>query len=224
MTAYHRYLGLTLVIIALAGAALATMTLEGPVPVHWNIEGKVDGWMESPWGLLILPGTMLAMFLVFQVIGVISPRGFRLDSFRRTVGIFQNALLFFLALVFGAQLLFAAGIEVDMTMLMLFGIGGLFIVIGNFLGKTRKNFFIGIRTPWTLASDEVWIRTHRLGGWMFVLTGAAFLVLAPFGVTETVLVGGAIVVALVPTLYSLWLYKRLEGFSQVHGQEEDDDN
>lgn len=214
MTAYHRYVGLTIIVIAMIAAVFVAMTLEGPVPVHWNIEGEVDGWMESPWGLMILPGTMLAMFLLFQVIGVISPKGFRLDSFQRTVGIFQNALLFFLALVFAAQLLFTAGIEVDMTMLMLLGTGGLFVVIGNFLGKTRKNFFIGIRTPWTLASDEVWIRTHRLGGWVFVLTGISFMLLAPFGVTETVLLAGAAVVALVPTLYSLLLYKRLEGFRE----------
>ncbi|MDX1444523.1 MAG: SdpI family protein, partial [Gammaproteobacteria bacterium] len=139
---------------------------------------------------------------------------FRLETFQRTVGIFQNATLFFLALVLAAQLLYAGGINVDMTMLVLLGMGGLFIVLGNFLGKTRKNFFIGIRTPWTLASDEVWIRTHRLAGWLFVAVGILFIGAAPFGASHVVIISGAVIAALVPTFYSLWLYKRLEGFRQ----------
>lgn len=214
MSNYHRLLGLVLVIIAAAGACLAAVILEGPVPVHWNAAGEVDRWADSTWSLLVLPGSMLGLYLVFQVIGVISPHGFRPESFQRVVGIFQNATLLFLALVFAAQLLYAGGIEVDMSMLVLLGIGGLFIVVGNFLGKTRKNFFIGIRTPWTLASDEVWIRTHRLAGRVFVLAGAVFIASAPFGAGMWLLVGGAVVVALVPTVYSLLLYRRLEGFRQ----------
>ncbi|MDX1444439.1 MAG: DUF1648 domain-containing protein, partial [Gammaproteobacteria bacterium] len=121
MSNYHRIMGVVLVVIAFAGAAIAAMHVEGTVPVHWNAAGEVDRWMESPWGLLILPATMLGVFLVFQVIGVISPKGFRLETFQRTVGIFQNATLFFLALVLAAQLLYAGGINVDMTMLVLLG-------------------------------------------------------------------------------------------------------
>lgn len=213
MTAYHRYVGLVIVIIAFIGALFAMFAVDGPVPVHWNAQGEVDGYMAQPWGLLILPATMLGMFLLFQVIEFISPKGFRLDTFPRVVGIFQNTLLFFLALVFAAQLLFTAGIEVAMDQLIMLGTGILFIVIGNFLGKTRKNFFIGVRTPWTLASDEVWIRTHRLGGWVFVACGILLLGSSFFTASPWFLLAVALSAALIPVVYSFIAYLRLEGFA-----------
>lgn len=213
MTPYHRYVGLAIVILAFIGALFAMFAVDGPVPVHWNAAGKVDGYMEQPWGLLLLPGVMLGLFLIFQVIEFISPRGFRLGSFPRVVGIFQNAVLLFLALVFAAQLLYTAGIEVAMGQLIMLGTGALFIIIGNFLGKTRKNFFIGIRTPWTLASDEVWIRTHRLGGWVFVACGGVLLGSSFFAASPWFLLAVALCAALVPVVYSFIAYIQLEGFA-----------
>jgi uncharacterized membrane protein len=213
MTAYHRYVGLAIVAIALLAGMILAAIIDGPVPIHWDAQGRVDGYMEQPWGLMVLPGVMLGLFLVFQVIEFISPRGFRLGSFSRVVGIFQNAVLLFLALVFAAQLLYTAGIEVAMGQLIMLGTGTLFIIIGNFLGKTRKNFFIGIRTPWTLASDEVWIRTHRLGGWVFVACGAVLLGSSFFTASPWFMLPVVISAALIPVVYSFIAYMRLEGFA-----------
>ena len=98
-------------------------------------------------------------------------------------------------------------------------VGLLFVVIGNFLGKVRKNFFIGIRTPWTLASDEVWSRTHRLGGWMFVAGGIVMIVGAFAGLPVLGVIAVVLAIALYPVLHSFLLYRRLEGFSA----EADDD-
>lgn len=212
MTAYHRFIGLAIVGIALLAGLILAAIVDGPVPIHWDAQGKVDGYMEQPWGLLFLPGVMLGLFLIFQVIEFISPRGFRLASFSRVVGIFQNAVLFFLALVFAAQLLYTAGIDVAMGQLIMLGTGALFIVIGNFLGKTRKNFFIGIRTPWTLASDEVWIRTHRLGGWVFVACGVLLVCGSLFSASPLFVVSLVIGAALIPVVYSFIAYMKLEGF------------
>jgi uncharacterized membrane protein len=90
--------------------------------------------------------------------------------------------------------------------------GGLFILIGNYLSKFPRNFFVGIRTPWTLASDEVWNRTHRLGGWVFILAGLVLAATAFFPGAMPVVIVVVVVAALVPVLYSLWLYRRLHGF------------
>ncbi len=89
-----------------------------------------------------------------------------------------------------------------------------FIVLGNYLGKVRKNFFIGIRTPWTLASDEVWNRTHRLGGWIFVLIGFFMFLNAFIRFSEGWLIGSIVVVALIPIVYSYVLYRKVEGFEE----------
>jgi uncharacterized membrane protein len=106
----------------------------------------------------------------------------------------------------------ALGHRVDVDRAVNLGLGLLLIVIGNYLGKVTRNFFVGIRTPWTLASDEVWLRTHRLGGVLFVSGGAVILIGAFVGgvsalaVTTTVIIG----IAAFLTVYSYVIYRRIE--------------
>jgi uncharacterized membrane protein len=89
-------------------------------------------------------------------------------------------------------------------------VGLLLTVIGNYLGKVQRNFFLGIRTPWTLADDEVWLRTHRLGGKLLVGAGLLTLVLSfVSGVPHSLLLGVSLLAALVPCVYSLVLYPKL---------------
>jgi uncharacterized membrane protein len=96
------------------------------------------------------------------------------------------------------------------------GMGLLFVVLGNYLPKVRSNFFLGIRTPWTLASDRVWEQTHRLAGWTFVVSGASMVLaalVAP-GCTLAIVIGAAGLAALVPAGWSWWLYQRTERTSE----------
>jgi uncharacterized membrane protein len=86
-----------------------------------------------------------------------------------------------------------------------------FALIGNLLGKVRRNFWMGIRTPWTLASEEVWIATHRLGARLMVAAGIAGAVCVALGVPLPVCFALLIGSLLIPVLYSLWLSKKLEG-------------
>ena len=92
------------------------------------------------------------------------------------------------------------------------GTGLLFVVLGNFMGKLTKNFFVGIRTPWTLASDEVWLRTHRLGGKLFVLAGVALFIAGLLGGGTVPLLVAVAVAGGIPVVYSYLLYRRIEGF------------
>ena len=90
-------------------------------------------------------------------------------------------------------------------------VGGLFIIVGNYLGKVRRNFFIGIRTPWTLASDEVWARTHRVGGWLFVMAGIAIISSAgsPPTLLPIVLLVPICSAAVISVAYSYFVYRKL---------------
>jgi uncharacterized membrane protein len=90
------------------------------------------------------------------------------------------------------------------------GLGGLFAFLGNFMGKVTPNFFVGIRTPWTLADGEVWLRTHRFAGWLMMLTGLAVAVAGPLGVGMRWLLGAMLLSAIVPAVYSYVVYRRLE--------------
>ena len=200
--------------IIIAVAAYLYPSLPEQIPTHWNFEGEVDDYTPKPWGVLIMPLTAVFIFLIMKLIPIISPKGFRTDQFTGVVNIFTVTLVGFMSVVALLVLLAASGRDVHMNEMIFAGIGVLFIVLGNYLGKVRKNFFIGIRTPWTLASDEVWSRTHRLGGWIFVLIGFFMFLNAFFRFPERWLIGIIVFVALVPVLYSYVLYRKVEGFEE----------
>ena len=200
--------------IVLAIAAYLYPSLPEQIPTHWNIAGEVDDYTPKPWGVLILPLAAVFVFVVMKLIPIISPKGFRTDQFTDVVNIFTVTLVGFMSAVALLVLLAATGRNVHMNEMIFAGVGILFIILGNYLGKVRKNFFLGIRTPWTLASDEVWNRTHRLGGWIFVLIGFFMFLNAFIRLPEGVLIGSIVVVALVPVVYSFVLYRKVEGFDE----------
>ena len=125
------------------------------------------------------------------------------------------AILAFLFLVHILVLLSATGARVEMNRAIPIGVGLLLVLLGNYLGKTTKNFFLGIRTPWTLASDEVWLRTHRLGGKLFVLAGVVCFVSGLAGGSLAPAMAAVGAAALASVVYSYVVYRRIEGFKDT---------
>ena len=208
---------ISIVGIVALGACVAWLypTLPDPMPTHWNAAGEVDGYSSKPVGAVVIASIPVLSFVIFKLIPVISPRGFRTESFSGTLNILMVATVLF-GTVIGFGLLRAAqDTSINISSLVFVAVGLLFVVLGNFLGKVRKNFFLGIRTPWTLASDEVWAKTHRLGGWCFVIAG---IIMAVMGVLVPAsgigwVVGIVVAIALVPVVYSYFAYRRIEGFA-----------
>ncbi|MDX1406048.1 MAG: SdpI family protein [Woeseiaceae bacterium] len=182
------------------------------IPTHWNFEGQVDGYMPKPWGVIVLPLAALFSFAVMRLVPVISPKGFRTDKFIDVINIFTVAIVGFMSGVALLVLLEAAGLNVRINQMIYAGLGLLFIVLGMYMGKVGKNFFIGIRTPWTLASDEVWNRTHRVAGKVLVAVGLVFLLSAFVRISPAIVIAAVVVLILVPVVYSFVIYRRLEGF------------
>ena len=203
----------TLFIIAtLVVAAILYPSLPEMIPTHWNAQGEIDGYMKKPGGVLMMPAMALTTFIIMKIIPVISPKGFRTDKFSDVIGVLQVTLVGFMSIVAILVLLEAHGLNVLINEVIIAGVGLLFVVIGNYLGKVRKNFFIGIRTPWTLASDEVWNRTHRMGGKLFMLSGVIIWLGALLRLPLTWTVGVAVGLVLIPVVYSYFLYRQIEGF------------
>jgi uncharacterized membrane protein len=200
------------IVAAVGVGAFLYPSLPDAVPSHWNIQGEVDGYLSKPWGVIILPLSAILVFVVMRLIPVISPKGYRTESFANVVHIFQVAMVGFMSIVAILVLLAASGVNVPMNESIFAMLGVMFMVIGNYLGKTRKNFFLGIRTPWTLASDEVWGRTHRLAGRLFILQGLIMLSGVLFEIPIAVLIGMVGVIVVVPVVYSYVVYRRVEGF------------
>ncbi len=200
------------IIATLVVAAILYPSLPEMIPTHWNAQGEIDGYMKKPGGVLMMPAMALATFIIMKIIPVISPKGFRTDKFSDVIGVLQVTLVGFMSIVAILVLLEAHGLNVLINEVIIAGVGLLFVVIGNYLGKVRKNFFIGIRTPWTLASDEVWNRTHRMGGKLFMLSGVIIWLGALLRLPLTCTVGVAVGLVLIPVVYSYFLYRQIEGF------------
>jgi uncharacterized membrane protein len=205
------------IIAAVGVAAFLYPSLPDAVPSHWNVRGDVDGYLSKPWGVIILPLSAILVFVVMRLIPVISPKGYRTESFANVVHIFQVAMVGFTSIVAILVLLAASGVDVPMNESIFAMLGVMFMVIGNYLGKTRKNFFLGIRTPWTLASDEVWGRTHRLAGRLLILQGLIMFAGVLFEIPVAVLLGMVGVIVVVPVVYSYVVYRRVEGFGEGDG-------
>ena len=196
-----------------AVAIILYPNLPEQIPTHWNLEGEVDDYTAKPWGVAMLPLAAILVFVIMRLIPVISPKGFRTDKFMDVIDVFTVTLVGFMCGVAVLVLLEANGQDVRINEMIFTGVGLLFIVLGNYMGKVRKNFFIGIRTPWTLASDEVWSRTHRLGGKVLILIGL-FMILNSFvRFSERWLISAIVIVALIRVVYSYVIYRKIEGFT-----------
>jgi uncharacterized membrane protein len=204
-------LGFLLVVTAFFAVTVQYASLPDPMPTHWNAAGQVNGWMPKFWGAYLFPLIMAAMWVLFLVLPKISPRGFEMEPFLRAWGVLKVTILLLMAYI-GVLVLRAArhGGELSQTAIFV-AMGILFAVIGNVLGKVTRNFFVGIRTPWTLASEEVWYRTHRLAGKLFVAAGLFIAVAAFLHMTLWPLFVALGIAGLVPVVYSYVIYRKLEG-------------
>ncbi len=199
-----------LVILAIAAYFVSYPHLAERIPLHWNIDGAVDGYGPRYALLLLGPGLMLSEMALFALLPKLSPKRYEVDSFEPTYLHLMLVLVSMSGYFFGVLLWAAWTGPVDINRALLAGISVLTILIGNVLGKVRRNFFIGVRTPWTLASERVWYATHRLAGKLAVFSGFICLLLALLGAAVwlwmTVLFAGL----LTPVAYSFYYYKGLE--------------
>ena len=140
---------------------------------HWNSQGEVDGYMSKLWGLFFMPLMITGLVIMFLVIPRIDPRKENIAKFRKHYDGFIVLLILFMVAVHLQTLLWNTGIKISPNAVLPPGIGLLFYYIGILTENAERNWFIGIRTPWTLSSERVWKRTNRLGGKLFRIAGIA---------------------------------------------------
>jgi uncharacterized membrane protein len=198
---------LVLACFALAGALYGRMP--DPVPTHWNLRGVADGFTPKPWGPFLMPLTAAGLLGLLMALRALAPREMPVERFARVYTVLTAVVVAFLALVTALTALAAVGVAVNMSRALGLGTGLLFVVLGNFMGKLTRNFFVGIRTPWTLVSDEVWLKTHRLGGKLFVAAGVVTVVAAFTGAGLGVMLAAVLAAALVSAVYSYLVYRKL---------------
>jgi uncharacterized membrane protein len=172
---------LSLIAIAVIAGAVLWNQLPDPMASHWNANDEVNGTMPKIWGVFLMPLVMLGMFLLLTFIPNLDPLKANVAQFRETFNLFIVFMVAFMLYVHTLTLLWSLGYGFQMSAALLPALGLLFIFIGYMLRKARRNFFIGIRTPWTLSSDSVWDKTHQLGSVLFMLSGAFAILGSLFG-------------------------------------------
>ena len=157
-------------------AALTWPVAPERIPVHWGLSGEADGYAGRFWGLFGQPLIATGLYVLFLVLPRVDPLGTNYARFRNPYLIVRYLIVLFIGVIYGLVVLWARGVDLEFSVVLPVAIGLLFVVVGNLLGKIRPNWFVGIRTPWTLTSKRSWTKTHRLGGWLFVFLGLTFLV------------------------------------------------
>ena len=181
------------------------------VPVHWNLAGEADGF-GAPWPhAVLLPALALGLWALLLALPLVDPLRRNYGRFPATLKLFRWLVPLLCVGLHLAATLSSLGLPVDHGAAVRAILAIAFVVLGNSMGKLRHNWFVGIRTPWTLASEEVWTRTHRLAAPIWVAGGLLQLAGAVVkGTPGEVLFGGTIAaMVLVPVAYSCLAFRRL---------------
>ena len=208
-----------LILLMMAGSLAASLALYSELPdrlpMHWNLNGEVDGWGGKAFGAFFGPGIMLCLLAWLFAGEWVSPVRYKIGPFQRTYNLvfaIMAALLLYLQVV-----MLAAGLHPGRSYgrWLVSGIFLFFACLGNLLGKTRPNFIVGIRVPWTLADERVWVATHRLAARLLCAMGVLGAICVWLGVPLGVCFGLLAAGLAVPVAYSFVLSKRLERSGSV---------
>ena len=176
---------------------------------HWNVQGQVDSYVSKFWGLFLMPLISAGLFLLFIAIPKIDPLKTNIEKFRKYYDGFITLIIIFLFYLYLLTIFWNMGIRFDIIQLLAPAFGILFYYCGILTENAKRNWFIGIRTPWTLSNDAVWDKTHKIGGKLFKISGivvlfgiffrnyALFFILVP-----------VILVAIYTTIYSYVEYQK----------------
>jgi len=164
-----------LIIIAVVSSFYFFNNFPEQVPIHWDISGEADNWSSPALAAFLFPAIIIAMYFLLSFIPYLDPKKERYAQFQRVYHLIKFFLILLFVAIYFLSSLAALGYGIKIDVWMPFFIGLLFIVLGNYLSKIKSNWFIGIRTPWTLSSEEVWNKTHRFGGKAFIVAGIIML-------------------------------------------------
>ena len=202
------------VLLALLGALLSLAVysrLPDPMAVHWNVQGRADGWMPRRVAAFFGPVFLLVIWQVLRLARRIDPRQANYSRFDDAYETIVAAVLGLLLATHVITIAVALGYQVPVGRLVPALVGMLFVVTGNVMPRLRANWWFGVRTPWTLSDDRVWARTHRLAG--YCMTGAGLVTIlaalvVPPAMGIPVMLGATVAAVFAPAIYSYLAWRR----------------
>ena len=203
------FLIIILILISFGIGAYFSPQMPEKMASHWNTKGEVDGYMSKFWGLFLMPIILLGLFLLYVLIPKIDPLKENIAKFRKYFDGFIVLITLFLFYIYLLSIAWNLGKRFNMGQMMMPALGMLFYYCGILTENAKRNWFIGIKTPWTLSSERVWDKTHKIGGKLFKAAGLiAFLgIFFPNYAFYFILVP-ALLVAFYTIIYSYFEYQK----------------
>jgi len=164
-------IALSIIVLSFIIAVCSYPYMPEKMAIHWNAKGNVDSYGSRFEGLFFLPFLLAGLFLLFMAIPKIDPMKYNIEDFRKYYDNFIVLFFIFLLSVYLWSILWNFGVEIRINAVIPVGVGILFFYVGILLENAKRNWFMGIRTPWTLSSEDVWNRTHKIGGKLFKVLG-----------------------------------------------------
>ena len=194
-----------IILLPLVAGLVLWNRLPEQVPFHWNAAGEIDGWASKPVAVFAPSAVMLALQWLCMLVASTDPKKQNHPPKVISLVLWLNPLLtvFISALMYASAL--GGNVRVEMLIPILLGV--FFIAIGNYMPKCKQNYTIGIKIPWTLASEENWNKTHRFSGYVWVAGGVAMM-LSGFLGSIWIVLAIALVMVFVPLIYSFVLHKK----------------
>ncbi len=198
---------ITLIMVAIG--LILEPRLPNPMAIHWDENGQPNGYGSHFLGLWLVPLMTVGLTLLLLGVPYIDPLKKNIDKFRKEYYTFILFFVFFFFYLHVVSLLYNLGVRINMVSLMIPGFAAFFYYIGVMMGKAKRNYFIGVRTPWTLADDEVWDQTHQIGGKGFQLSAILTLlgVFFPSAAIWVMLIP-VMVVSVFTIVYSYVIYRK----------------
>lgn len=204
---------LLLAVIFLASLGLAAWAypqLPETIATHWDIAGEPNGFSSRRWGLAFGPLSLLVILVLYVVIPRLDPLRGNIEKFGRAYEVFFAALGVFLVYVYFLSLWYNLGHIFNVGTALIPALAALFFIVGGMLKEAKRNWFVGIRTPWTMSSDIVWEKTHKLGSILFKLLALAILLTVFFpAYSFWVIIAGAVGIAVLLLAYSYVEYRKI---------------
>ena len=169
-------ISLVIVIISLIIGIYFYPLMPEKVASHWNAKGEVDGYMSKFGGLFLMPVISLVLLLLFIIIPKIDPLKHNIEKFRKYFDGFIVLMMLFLFYLYILTILWNIGVRFNFVHLLVPIFSIFFYYCGILIQKAQRNWFIGIRTPWTLSNEQVWNKTHKIGGILFKIAGIISLI------------------------------------------------
>lgn len=181
------------------------------VPIHWNLKGEIDNWGSAGFAAFFFPILILGIYAMFLTIPLLDPKKDRYIEFKQVFHLFKNFMVSFMVVIYFISSLNGLGYDLPIGTFIPLMVGLLFIAMGNYMGKLKLNWFMGARNPWTLSNEEVWNKTNRLTGKVFVASGFLMMLEAFMPIDYKLPLFIVIIASLVliPNIYSFIIYKKI---------------